>query len=152
MSKRDISALLAGLLFALGLGLAGMTNPNNVLGFLDVTGDWNPALGFVMAGALAVHTVFVRFAKRRDAPVFEGRFAWPTRADIDSRLLLGAILFGVGWGLSGYCPGPAVVSLVTLSPSVLVFMLSMLVAMVIAGRLSAAPRADALSVGASEPQ
>jgi uncharacterized membrane protein YedE/YeeE len=98
-----ILAALAGIIFALGLAIADMTSPSRVVGFLDVTGAWDPTLAFVMLGAIAVYAPFVRLAKRRN--VF-----WPTETAIDARLVIGAAIFGVGWGLSGYCPGPALVS------------------------------------------
>jgi uncharacterized membrane protein YedE/YeeE len=101
---------LVGLLFGFGLILSGMTDPGKVIGFLDVAGNWDPSLAFVMAGAIGVHFVAHRLVLRRTAPLFDDRFHMPTRRDIDPRLLGGAGLFGVGWGLGGYCPGPALVS------------------------------------------
>lgn len=112
-------AVLAGALFALGLVVSGMVDPANVIGFLDVTGDWNPALAFVMGGAIAVHAPIVRLVRARRAPLFDAAFHWPTRTHIDGALVGGAALFGVGWGLVGYCPGPALASLGTgLTPTV----------------------------------
>lgn len=119
--RGPITAALAGLLFAVGLAVGGMTDPNKVLAFLDVTGDWDPSLAFVMAGAVGVYAVAFRLVGRRAAPLFRKAFALPTRRDIDGRLVGGAVLFGLGWGLSGYCPGPAVVGLTSLAPGALVF-------------------------------
>ena len=105
------SAFAAGLLFAAGLCLSGMTNPAKVLGFLDVFGHWDPTLAFVMMGAVITHAVLYRFVTRRAAPLFAERFAIPTKTAVDGPLVVGSALFGVGWGLAGYCPGPAVTSL-----------------------------------------
>lgn len=106
-----VAAFGAGALFAVGLLFAGMTRPERVIAFLDVGGAWDPTLAFVMAGAIAVHVVGLRLVQRRAAPLYDTTFHLPTRKDLDARLLLGAGLFGVGWGLAGYCPGPALVSL-----------------------------------------
>lgn len=110
MTKRNGVALLAGLLFALGLALSGMTQPSKVIGFLDVSGHWDPSLAFVMLGAISVHFVALRVAKKRAAPLLAPTFELPARDHIDGKLVAGAALFGLGWGLSGYCPGPALVS------------------------------------------
>jgi len=139
-----ISAFVFGVVFALGLGLAGMTQPAKVIGFLDFTGRWNPTLAFVMGGAVLVGlSAFPRILKRR-AAVLGDAFALPVRTHIDAQLLNGAVLFGVGWGLSGYCPGPAVVSLVTGATPVLVFVAFMLVGLQLGGRfLRAGDRSSA---------
>jgi uncharacterized membrane protein YedE/YeeE len=107
----QLTAFIAGLLFAAGLGVGGMTQPAKVVDFLDVAGNWDPSLALVMLGAVAVHATAMRGILRRRAPLFAVRFALPTRRDIDARLLVGAALFGAGWGLVGYCPGPAVTAL-----------------------------------------
>lgn len=104
-------ALVAGLLFGLGLSLGGMTQPAVVLGFLDLGGDWNPRLLFVMAGAVATTFAGYRLAWRRGRPWLEARFVQPASRRVDGRLLFGAALFGIGWGVAGYCPGPALASL-----------------------------------------
>lgn len=109
--KRALSAFAAGVVFAAGLVLGGMTQPGKVIGFLDFTGSWDPSLALVMGGALLVYAVLSRVFLRRPAPLFEHKFHVPSRRDIDRRLLFGAALFGVGWGLGGYCPGPGLVSL-----------------------------------------
>lgn len=124
-----VVAWVAGLLFALGLGLSQMTNPAKVLAFLDVTGDWDPSLAFVMGGAIGVHVFAARWAARRATPLFETRFHLPTQRRADLGLLLGAALFGLGWGVAGYCPGPALVAVVGLDRTTLIFVASMLGAM-----------------------
>lgn len=121
---------LVGLVFALGLGLSGMTMPSKVIGFLDVTGAWDPSLAFVMGGAVTVFAVIYRLARRRRAPLFGGSFAEPPRA-IDRKLLLGAAIFGVGWGLSGVCPGPGFVSLASGAWAPVIFVASMFAGMAI---------------------
>lgn len=109
--NRWLVPLASGVLFGSGLVVSGMTQPAKVIGFLDVTGRWDPSLALVMVGAIAVHFVAWRLVPRLGSPVWAGAFAIPTRRDIDARLVAGAALFGVGWGLAGLCPGPAVVSL-----------------------------------------
>ena len=104
-------ALVAGLLFGLGLTVSGMVDPAKVLGFLDVAGDWDPSLAFVMAGAIPVAAIGFALGRRRAAPFAASTFATPTKTAIDARLVAGAVTFGIGWGLAGYCPGPALASL-----------------------------------------
>ena len=108
-TPRNLVAFVSGLLFALGLGIAGMTDPARVLAFLDITGDWNPNLALVMVGAIAVHFVAHRVIVRRRSPLLRDVFHLPTARELDRGLLLGAALFGIGWGLAGVCPGPALV-------------------------------------------
>lgn len=110
-NKKDALAAICGLLFAFGLGLGGMTNPLKVQAFLDVLGKWDPSLMFVMGGGIAVGFWAFRAAKRRTHPILGGDFGWPSQTRIDAQLLAGAAIFGVGWGLTGYCPGPALVAL-----------------------------------------
>lgn len=105
-----VSAFAAGLLFGGGLLLSGMADPANVLGFFDVAGVWNPTLAFVMAGGLAVTLLGYRLVLKRSAPLCEDRFQLPTSKSMDARLIGGAALFGLGWGIAGYCPGPAFVA------------------------------------------
>ena len=106
-----LSVLAAGLLFGLGLAISGMTHASKVLGFLDITGDWDPSLLLVLGGAVGVSVVAFRFILRRKAPVLEPAFRLPSLKDIDGPLVVGAAIFGIGWGISGYCPGPAIASL-----------------------------------------
>src|SRR5690606_36682511 len=101
----------AGLLFGVGLAISGMTQPSKVVGFLDVTGNWDPSLAFVMLGAVLVYFVSSRLVARRESPIFGEGFHLPTRRDLDPKLIAGAALFGIGWGLGGYCPGPGITSL-----------------------------------------
>lgn len=119
-------SLLAGLIFGLGLGVAQMSNPSKVQAFLDVTGDWDPSLAFVMGGAVAVTLLGFRLVRRRGRPLLDDRFHWPLLSHVDGQLILGAALFGVGWGLSGYCPGPAVSTLLSGNAEVWWFVPSML--------------------------
>ena len=130
----DLVALAAGALFAAGLALSGMTNPSKVLGFLDLGGSWDPSLGCVMGGALAVHSLAVRWQRSQARPICADRFSLPEQSEIDRRLVGGAALFGVGWGVAGYCPGPALVSLVSGNLGCIVFVLSMLLGMGLVSR------------------
>ena len=125
--KQVLLSGVAGCVFGAGLVLSGMTQPTKVLGFLDVFGAWDPTLAFVMAAAVAVHLPCYRFIVPRSRPLLAEAFAIPARRDIDARLLLGAALFGVGWGLSGYCPGPSLVALAAAQHGALAFVLAFLV-------------------------
>jgi uncharacterized membrane protein YedE/YeeE len=118
--------VLAGLLFGLGLLICGMADPAKVQNFLDVFGTWDPSLAFVMAGAVATALVGYRFSLGRPAPLLSPQFALPASEKIDRRLMLGAGLFGVGWGLTGFCPGPAVVSIPLLAPGTMALVPAML--------------------------
>lgn len=133
-------ALLAGTLFGFGLAFSGMIDPAKVLNFLDVTGNWDPTLACVMGGAVLVAMPAFQLAKRRRHPLLATRFRLPTRTDIDARLVGGAALFGIGWGIAGLCPGPAVAALVSLQPPVFGFLAAMIVGQWIADRLTASPR------------
>jgi uncharacterized protein len=117
----NIIALISGVLFAVGLGVAGMTQPSKVIAFLDLFGDWDPSLALVMVGAIAVYMPVYRVMKARGRSVLTPHLQLPTKRTLDRRLLTGAALFGVGWGLAGYCPGPALVSLTTLTVPAIVF-------------------------------
>jgi uncharacterized membrane protein YedE/YeeE len=120
----------AGALFGAGLLVSGMTHPTRVIGFLDVTGRWDPSLAFVMGGAVLVYAIALRWVRRRrQSPWFEIKFHLPTRRDIDPPLILGAALFGIGWGLGGLCPGPAIVSAASGSLAALAFLAAMLAGM-----------------------
>lgn len=127
--KRLIVSYVSGLIFAVGLGVSGMTHPSKVLAFLDFTGAWDPSLAFVMGSGLLVNLVFFRLARRRGTPLFASSFSLPTETAVDRSLIVGASVFGVGWGLGGFCPGPAVVSAVTGATPVVAFVAAMLVGM-----------------------
>jgi uncharacterized protein len=128
---KALVAFASGALFALGLGLGGMTQPAKVLAFLDVSGRWDPSLAFVLAGAIAIHALAVRVARRWPAPLLEERFHLPTKTAIDRRLVGGAALFGLGWGLAGYCPGPAITSAASGSASAAIVVAAMIVGMML---------------------
>lgn len=127
--KPSLGALGAGLVFGVGLAISGMTHPSKILAFLDVAGHWDPSLMFVMMGALAVHLVLARFILKRSRPLFDIEFHLPAAEDVDTKLVVGAAVFGVGWGLGGFCPGPALVSAGTGTPSAIVFVAAMAVGM-----------------------
>ena len=110
--RANLSALAAGLIFGLGLTVSGMIDPAKVLGFLDIAGDWDPSLLFVLGGAVVTATIGFRLVQRRRAPLFADRFHLPASSGIDGHFILGAALFGIGWGLAGFCPGPALAGLV----------------------------------------
>lgn len=122
---RLLVPLLCGLIFGAGLAISGMVNPAKVLGFLDVTGQWDPSLILVMGGGVAVFAAGFLLVKRTARPVFAAKFEIPTRRDIDPRLVAGAVLFGIGWGLAGFCPGPALTSLAFGITKVFVFLAAM---------------------------
>ncbi|MFL9710080.1 DUF6691 family protein [Methylobacillus sp. Pita1] len=126
-----ITALLAGVLFGLGLIVSGMTNPQKVLAFLDIAGKWDPSLAFVMLGAIPVVTLAYRYMKIRSQTCLQQEVQLPTARQIDTRLVLGAVVFGVGWGLVGYCPGPALASLPGGAFSPVVFSLAMVAGMLL---------------------
>ncbi|NVJ00532.1 YeeE/YedE family protein [Myxococcus sp. AM009] len=152
--RPSLSAFLSGLIFALGLGLAGMTDPANVLGFLDITGDWDYRLASVMGGAIAVHAALRPLIQQRARPLFAARFPAFAASKPDAKLLVGSALFGVGWGLGGYCPGPALTALATGAVPLLVFVPAMFAGFYLAQVLQArsgqgAPRPGAPRVGAA---
>ena len=126
-----LSALLSGLVFGLGLIVSGMANPAKVLGFLDLAGAWDPSLAFVMGGAIAVGFFAFLIAKKRTRSFIGSEMKLPTNSSIDSRLLTGSALFGAGWGVAGFCPGPGLVALGMGEPKALVFVGAMLVGMMI---------------------
>ena len=125
----NIAALLSGLIFGLGLILSGMGNPAKVQNFLDFFGQWDPSLALVMGGAIAVGLIAFSWAKRRKTSLLGEAMQLPTSTVIDRQLLTGSALFGIGWGLSGFCPGPALMSLSTLTPQVWLFVAAMLAGM-----------------------
>jgi uncharacterized membrane protein YedE/YeeE len=109
--KKNFVALVSGTLFGFGLALSEMVNPDRVLNFLDLLGQWDPTLAFVMAGAIPVSAIGYLLIRKRESPLFDERFRVPDSREIDKKLIGGAVLFGVGWGIAGYCPGPAVAML-----------------------------------------
>ncbi|MFT3924149.1 MAG: YeeE/YedE family protein [Myxococcales bacterium] len=138
MTKALLSAFASGLLFALGLAWSGMTDTRNVLAFLDVSGTWNPSLLYVMLGAIAAYASFFWPSRRLlAAPVLTSRFVMPDRRAIDVPLFTGSALFGVGWGIAGYCPGPALASLPTASWQALAFTGAMMAGLGVTRLLSA---------------
>lgn len=140
-----LSSFIVGLIFGVGLILAGMTDPSKVIGFLDVAGLWDPSLAFVMGGAILVGVVAFRFARKRTTAFLGGAMRMPTRDDIDRRLVLGSLAFGVGWGMAGFCPGPALTALGTGNGKALIFVLAMIAGMALfelANRLLHAPRRE----------
>jgi len=132
---KNVIALLCGLMFGVGLAVSGMTDTAKVLGFLDVSGNWIPDLAFVMGGAVCVTLLAFRLVLRRAKPLLSASFSLPVNKAIDSRLLGGAAIFGIGWGIYGYCPGPALSALLYLDLKTAVFMTAMLLGMVLANRV-----------------
>ena len=129
--QHRLSEVLVGLLFGIGLLLSGMTDPGKVLGFLDLFGNWDPSLALVMGGAIGVGVFAFTLAKKRTVSFLGGVMRMPTSSQIDRRLIVGALLFGAGWGLAGFCPGPALVSLAAGQPKAAVFVAFMVVGMII---------------------
>jgi uncharacterized protein len=127
--KSTLSALWCGLIFGAGLMISGMTEPQKVQGFLDVFGAWDPSLAVVMASALMVSAAGFVLARRRVRPLFEARSLWPSKREIDTPLVIGAVVFGAGWGLIGFCPGPALADIATGAPMVLLFVAAMALGM-----------------------
>ncbi|MYN08769.1 YeeE/YedE family protein [Pseudoduganella aquatica] len=123
------TSLLAGLTFGVGLIVSGMANPAKVLGFLDLAGQWDPSLAFVMGGAIAIGLVSFALARRRTTSFLGERLRMPASRVVDRRLVAGSALFGIGWGIAGFCPGPALASLGTGSPKALLFVVSMVAGM-----------------------
>lgn len=118
---RGLVSFICGTIFSIGLGVSGMMNPAKVMNFLDVTGKWDPSLAFVMVGAIGVYIVAYPLILKRKTPVFDDHFHKVKTTRVDKKLLLGQVLFGVGWGLTGICPGPGIANLATLAPSALMF-------------------------------
>jgi uncharacterized membrane protein YedE/YeeE len=142
MSARAfVVALASGLLFGVGLTVSGLTRPDVIIGFLDVGGAWNPTLGVVMLVATAVNGALVALAGRRRRPLWATTFSLPAPGEIDGRLLAGSALFGVGWGLAGVCPGPALASLASGTSSAMTFVAAMTVGLLAVDAISAARRA-----------
>lgn len=121
-----IASFAAGAIFGLGLVISGMANPAKVLGFLDLAGNWDPTLAFVMGGAILVAFPAFQLAKRREKPLLAEKWSLPDRGDIDPRLLAGAALFGIGWGIAGFCPGPALAAIGIVPVEALIFVAAMI--------------------------
>jgi uncharacterized membrane protein YedE/YeeE len=134
-----VFALGAGFVFGTGLWLSGMANPRKVLDFLDVTGRWDPSLMLVMAGAVAITVVGYRLTLKNKKPLFEEKFQIPEKTSIDTPLVAGALIFGAGWGIAGYCPGPALTALATLSTESIVFVGAMIAGGVLHALVSREP-------------
>jgi uncharacterized membrane protein YedE/YeeE len=130
-SAHRLSEFFVGLLFGWGLLISGMTDPSKVIGFLDLAGSWDPSLAMVMGGAIAVGFFAFGTAKKRTSNFFGGALHLPTSSDIDKRLLLGSLLFGAGWGLAGFCPGPGIVSMADGQPKAVVFVAAMIAGMLV---------------------
>lgn len=131
---RIVLGFLSGLVFGLGLIISGMANPAKVLNFLDLAGSWDPSLAFVMGGAVLVTFIGYRLVWRRGTPLLASGFDIPTSSRIDRPLILGAALFGIGWGIGGFCPGPAWTALPLLSPGILIFLPTMLLGLWLGAR------------------
>jgi uncharacterized protein len=127
--KNGLAALVVGFVFAIGLGISGMTQPQKVVGFLDLFGNWDPSLIFVMVGGIIVHFLTYKLIRKRKSPLLSTDWHVPTKKEITPALIIGSLLFGIGWGLGGFCPGPAVTSLASFESKPLIFVLSMLAGM-----------------------
>jgi hypothetical protein len=126
---KKLSPLIVGFLFALGLGISGMTHPEKVIGFLDFFGKWDPSLAFVMLGAVLFHFITYQIIRKRSKPLLDSQWHVPTKKKITPALIIGSALFGIGWGISGFCPGPAITSLASFELRPYLFVISMLAGM-----------------------
>ncbi|NVK29994.1 MAG: YeeE/YedE family protein [Gammaproteobacteria bacterium] len=131
-----IIGLIGGLVFGLGLVISGMIDPNRVQGFLDLTGEWNPTLATVMGGGVIVTTIGYKLLFKRSMPLFAPKFYVPTKTDMDSKLILGSAIFGIGWGLGGLCPGPALTVLTQAGSNAIIFVIAMIAAMLAAAAIN----------------
>jgi uncharacterized membrane protein YedE/YeeE len=150
--RRHLSAFASGLLFTLGLALSGMTRPSKILGFLDIGGHWDPSLALVMAGAVAVYAIAVRASRRMSRPVVAGEFVEPAASRIDAPLVVGALIFGAGWALAGYCPGPAFAALGAGIPKAGFFVGAMIAGMSFARVVRSRKRAPLASSAGPSPE
>ncbi len=130
-SKNNLVSFVVGFIFAIGLGISGMTQSAKVIGFLDVFGQWDPSLIFVMAGAIAVHFILFKIIIKRKSPVIANQWHVPNKKEITPALVAGSLMFGAGWGLGGFCPGPAITSLASFQTSPIIFVISMIFGMFI---------------------
>ena len=140
IAQRIGPPVVSGILFGAGLTLSGMTDPARVRGFLDIFGNWDPTLAFVMGGAVLVMAIAWRLRARMLRPMFGEKFSLPDRKDLDARLIAGSILFGIGWGIAGLCPGPAIASLALSPAAALPFVIAMLAGMLLQKIVSQAKR------------
>ena len=122
----NIFSLVSGLLFGFGLAVSNMINPAKIVGFLDIIGNWDPSLAFVMGGAVFVTTITFRVILKRRTPMFANKFELPSKVDLDGKLIFGAAIFGIGWAVSGLCPGPAISSIIFLDENLLIFVCTLL--------------------------
>ncbi len=127
--KTNLSTFFVGFIFSIGLGISGMTNPQKVIGFLDIFGTWDPSLMFVMLGAVGVHFVTYKIIRKRESPLLSTYWHVPQKTEITRSLVVGSLLFGIGWGLAGFCPGPAITSLASGHQVPIVFVISMITGM-----------------------
>jgi uncharacterized membrane protein YedE/YeeE len=150
--RQILAALASGSIFGFGLSLSGMLNPARVRGFLDIGGNWDPSLAFVLAGAVSVMMAATFLSRRMRRPVFEDAFHMPTSKQIDGRLIFGSAIFGVGWGMAGFCPGPAIASLTLGLAPVFLFVGAMVLGMTVHDRIVQAGTAQPLAVKRSQPK
>lgn len=129
--KNNLAAGLVGFIFAIGLGVSGMTQPQKVVGFLDFFGNWDPSLIFVMIGAILVHFFTYKIIRKKKTPWFSNKWHVPDRKDLTPALVFGGLIFGFGWGLAGYCPGPAITSLASFESRPFIFVGSMILGMIL---------------------
>lgn len=135
MKKNNFSAWIVGFIFALGLGVSGMTQPQKVFGFLNLFGNWDPSLMFVMLGSIVLHSFSYKLIRKRQSPLFSSNWHVSGKAKVTPSLVVGSIIFGMGWGLGGYCPGPALTSLASLQLRPILFFAGMILGMYIFKRL-----------------
>lgn len=129
--KNALAALVVGFIFAIGLGLSGMTQPQKVIGFLDFFNQWDPSLIFVMLGAIFVHFVTYKIIRKKNSPLLSAHWHVPTKKEITPALLIGSFIFGIGWALGGFCPGPAITSIASFDKMPVIFVTSMLIGMLV---------------------
>ncbi len=131
----NFMSLISGLLFGIGLSISGMMSPKKVIGFLDITGQWDPSLALVMGGALFISIIAFKFILTKSSPICENQFHVPSNTKLDKAIIIGPIIFGIGWGLIGLCPGPALANLYTLDFATLSFVIAMVTSMVLTDKI-----------------